>query len=47
MNFLGVGLNKKMISVCVMDSNARVRARKTLYSNWPRRWPWPIPTGCM
>jgi transposase len=30
MNFIGVDLHKKSITVCVMDQNRKVVARKTL-----------------
>jgi transposase len=35
MNFIGVDLHKRIITVCVMDSNRTVLARKTLYCNQP------------
>jgi hypothetical protein len=31
MNFIGVDLHKKIITVCVMNDQLRVLARKTLY----------------
>jgi transposase len=35
MNFIGVDLHKKIITVCVMDENLRVQARKTLSCSEP------------
>ncbi len=35
MNYIGVDLHKKIITVCVMDQNRTVLARKTLYCNQP------------
>ena len=35
MNFIGVDLHKKIITVCVMDQNRTVLARKTLYCDQP------------
>jgi transposase len=37
MNSIGVDLHKKMITVCVMNENLSVRARKTLYCDEPDR----------
>src|SRR6516165_9858254 len=35
MNFIGVDLHKKLITVCVMDQDRKVLARKTLYCDQP------------
>src|SRR5271166_6379363 len=35
MNFIGVDLHKKIITVCVMNEKLSVVARKTLYCNQP------------
>ncbi len=35
MNYIGVDLHKKIITVCVIDQNRTVLARKTLYCNQP------------
>jgi len=35
MNFIGVDLHKKVITVCVMSANLKIVARKTLYSDQP------------
>ena len=35
MNFIGVDLHKKIITVCVMDENRTVLARKTLFCDQP------------
>jgi hypothetical protein len=35
MKSIGVDLHKKMITVCVMDENLRVVARKSLYCQKP------------
>jgi transposase len=35
MNFIGVDLHKKVITVCVMGQDLKVLARKTLYCNQP------------
>ncbi len=35
MNFIGVDLHKKSITVCVMDQNLKILARKTLYCDQP------------
>ena len=35
MNFIGVDLHKKIITVCVMDQDRKVLARKTLYCDQP------------
>ena len=35
MNFIGVDLHKKLITVCVMNQNLKVLARKTLYCDQP------------
>jgi transposase len=35
MNFIGVDLHKKSITLCVMNENLKVLARKTLYCNQP------------
>ena len=37
MNFIGVDLHKKIITVCVMDEKLAVLARKTLYCDQPDR----------
>ena len=37
MNFIGVDLHKKIITVCVMDERLAVLARKTLYCDQPDR----------
>ena len=35
MNFIGVDLHKKLITVCVMNQNLKVTARKTLSCDQP------------
>ena len=35
MNYIGVDLHKKIITVCVMDQKLKILARATLYSNQP------------
>src|SRR5262249_50065884 len=37
MNFIGADLHKKLITVCVMNENLTVLARKTLYCNQPEQ----------
>jgi transposase len=37
MNYAGVDLHKKLITVCVMDENRTVTARQTLYPDEPHR----------
>jgi transposase len=37
MNFIGVDLHKKVITVCVMSQDLKVLARKTLYCNQPEQ----------